>query len=85
MVKEALQHLEERKRARVAEKKDGEYEVLLIDDGSTDGTAQVGLELAKELKGQGGENIRVVKLERNRGKGGAVIHVSSIAILTDLG
>ncbi|KAH8927489.1 glycosyltransferase family 2 protein, partial [Atractiella rhizophila] len=48
------------------------YEFLLVDDGSSDGTAALALELATQLGI--GERMRVVKLERNRGKGGAVRH-----------
>lgn len=59
----------------------GSYEVLIVDDGSKDGTAAVVLELAKELKSEFGAkrgSIKVVTLVRNRGKGGATRHVSII-------
>ncbi|KAM0750682.1 hypothetical protein T439DRAFT_325738 [Meredithblackwellia eburnea MCA 4105] len=59
----------------------GSYEVLIVDDGSKDGTAQVALELAKELEEKWKKDgrrlrgeIRVVTLVRNRGKGGSVKH-----------
>lgn len=54
------------------------YEILIVDDGSKDRTSEIALEYAGKFKKEyGGENeIRVVKLERNRGKGGAVRHVS---------
>lgn len=62
----------------------GSYEVLIVDDGSKDGTFDVALVLAKELQEkwtEGGRKLRgvikVVKLVRNRGKGGTVKHVSS--------
>ncbi|KAI1461966.1 glycosyltransferase family 2 protein [Annulohypoxylon moriforme] len=48
------------------------YEILIVNDGSKDRTAQVALEFARE---HGLHNIlRVVTLERNRGKGGGVTH-----------
>jgi dolichyl-phosphate beta-glucosyltransferase len=48
------------------------FEILIVDDGSSDGTAALALELAAEC--HAGADIRVVQLERNRGKGGAVRH-----------
>ena len=41
------------------------YELLVVDDGSRDGTARVADDFA-------GEGVRVVRHERNRGKGAAV-------------
>ncbi|HYG65319.1 MAG TPA: dolichyl-phosphate beta-glucosyltransferase [Thermoanaerobaculia bacterium] len=41
------------------------YEVLVVDDGSRDATVQV-------AEGFAGEGVRVLRHERNRGKGGAV-------------
>jgi dolichyl-phosphate beta-glucosyltransferase len=57
----------------------GGVEVLVVDDGSTDDTVHVAESLASSWEKEGkpvGVEIRVVKLERNRGKGGAVRHVS---------
>ena len=46
-------------------------EILIIDDGSTDGTSDLALEYAKEnLETE----IRVITREKNSGKGGAVRH-----------
>jgi len=48
------------------------FEILIIDDGSSDGTATTVLKLA--AKDHPKADIRVVQLEHNRGKGGAVRH-----------
>ena len=48
------------------------YEIIVVDDGSKDRTIEVCIQFAKD---RGLEDIfRVVKLEKNRGKGGAVTH-----------
>lgn len=48
------------------------YEILIVDDGSRDRTAQVALDFAREHGLH--DVLRVVTLERNRGKGGGVTH-----------
>ncbi|KAI1210003.1 glycosyltransferase family 2 protein [Annulohypoxylon truncatum] len=48
------------------------YEIIVVNDGSKDRTAQVALEFAREHGLH--DVLRVVTLERNRGKGGGVTH-----------
>ncbi|KAJ0354794.1 hypothetical protein COL26b_003193 [Colletotrichum chrysophilum] len=48
------------------------YEIIIVDDGSRDSTVDVCLEFAH--KNGLHDVLRVIKLERNRGKGGAVTH-----------
>lgn len=47
------------------------YELLIVDDGSSDGTAELALDFAKENPES---EVRVVTLLKNQGKGGAVRH-----------
>lgn len=51
------------------------YEILLVSDGSTDRTIETALAFArKHLPPVSRPNLRVITLEKNRGKGGAVTH-----------
>lgn len=50
----------------------GGYEIIVVNDGSSDKTVDVVLKFAQE-KGLH-DILRVVSLERNRGKGGGVTH-----------
>lgn len=70
MLDEALEHLQRRHR--------DDWEVLLVDDGSKDETAEVAIQWAKDKVDQSlfspPDRLRVCRLEQNRGKGGAVTH-----------
>lgn len=48
------------------------YELIVVDDGSKDRTAEVVLDYSKKY---GSDMIRLLKLRRNRGKGGALREV----------
>ncbi|CAI5755563.1 unnamed protein product [Candida verbasci] len=65
MLDESIEYLEENY--------SGNYEILIVDDGSTDGTAKFAITKAKQFKLQP-HILRVVQLAKNRGKGGAVTH-----------
>ncbi|VDK47709.1 unnamed protein product [Anisakis simplex] len=45
------------------------FEVIVVDDGSSDGTCDVAFEYSKKY---GDDVVKVLKLDKNRGKGGAV-------------
>jgi len=45
------------------------YEVIIVDDGSSDRTSDIGLEFVRI---HGADNVRVLRLTENQGKGGAV-------------
>jgi dolichyl-phosphate beta-glucosyltransferase len=44
-----------------------EYEIIVVDDGSSDGTGRIVDHLAKDVR-----NVRLVRYEKNRGKGHAL-------------
>ena len=64
MFSTTLAHLESTRPSR-------SYEVLVVDDGSRDGTADLALKLGAQYPQS---DVRVVVLEKNVGKGGAVRH-----------
>lgn len=77
MLDEALGYLENRAKNTVIEPHNNglvrgllfTYEVIIVDDGSTDKTSQVALDYCDKY---GTSKVRLLKLEVNRGKGGAV-------------
>lgn len=60
MLEEAFEYLESRRFS---------YEIIVVDDGSRDKTTQVALSFVRKY---GVNKIRVIGLEKNRGKGGAI-------------
>jgi dolichyl-phosphate beta-glucosyltransferase len=50
------------------------WEIVIVDDGSKDGTSEYALNLANTEFKLLPDQLRVVKLVKNRGKGGAVAH-----------
>jgi len=48
------------------------YEIIVVDDGSRDKTADVAMSFVEK---EGCEHVRLLKLVKNRGKGGAVTEV----------
>lgn len=50
------------------------WEIVIVNDGSTDKTSEVALNFAVTHLGEDASLVRVVSLKHNRGKGGAVTH-----------
>ena len=70
MLEECVEFLESR-----SQQNGFTYEVIVVSDGSTDGTVKVANEWCRKL---GVDKLRVLELETNRGKGGAVRLVSRL-------
>lgn len=64
MLDECLAYLEEER-----QQKGTSYEVIVVSDGSVDGTVSLGLKYSQRYTT---EKVRVLELIENRGKGGAV-------------
>lgn len=64
MLEEAIEHLQ------VAYK--NQWEIVIVDDGSSDGTTDYCLKLSAEEFNLKPHQLKIVKLLKNRGKGGAV-------------
>lgn len=74
MLDEAISYLEKRTQSismdpLIVSGRNFSYEIIIVDDGSTDRTTQVALDYTDKY---GTDKIRVLTLSRNRGKGGAV-------------
>lgn len=65
MMNEALEYLEARQKKNLS----FSYEIIVVNDGSTDKTTETALEYSKQY---GTDKVRVLTLEKNRGKGGAI-------------
>ncbi|XP_046461850.1 dolichyl-phosphate beta-glucosyltransferase-like [Daphnia pulex] len=65
MLEECLHYLEEKLKTNP----ENTFEVIIVDDGSTDKTTQIGLGYSEKY---GTDKVRVLTLSNNRGKGGAV-------------
>jgi dolichyl-phosphate beta-glucosyltransferase len=68
MLKETFEYLNEKKKNDPS----FTFELIVVDDGSTDKTSQITLEFSKPY---GTDIMRVLTLKKNMGKGGAIQNV----------
>ena len=71
MMAATIKHLTRMTTTPSGDKKKRSFEILIVDDGSQDGTSSTALQLAHKYSTS---DIKVVTLEKNVGKGGAVRH-----------
>lgn len=69
MMEECIEYLEQKSKSQQFS-----YEVIIVSDGSTDKTVEIAHKYSKKYSVK---NVRVLSLETNRGKGGAVRLVSN--------
>lgn len=69
MMEDCMEYLERRARNEPSFK----YEIIIVNDGSKDSTTDVAMGYVRRFNC---DNIRLLNLEKNRGKGGAVRLVS---------
>jgi dolichyl-phosphate beta-glucosyltransferase len=74
MLNEAIEFLEQK---RISDK-NFSYEILVVDDGSQDNTTDVALKIGKNNLNI---DLKVLKLEKNRKKGGAVTQVRKLLMI----
>lgn len=67
-------HVQETSRGRAAPSEPTGWEIIIVNDGSTDKTSATALDFAATHLGKDAAHVRVVSLKHNRGKGGAVTH-----------
>lgn len=77
MLEEAVRFLEAKRLAGQKSNPSFSYEIIVVSDGSRDGTVKVAQEFGRKMSS---DCLRVLALETNRGKGGAVRLVTIIVL-----